>query len=957
MRCSTDTSADFYAFEGFRLSTDGTLLLRGGVVVPLAPKVLQTLLVLVQHAGSVVKKADLIETVWPDSFVEDTGLTRNISVLRQALGDEHQHLIATVARIGYRFAAAVQRVSEGAGASQQETKPSGTPFVGRSRELDALRGAFQHARDGQGGILALAGEPGIGKTSVADAFLRELGGACYIGTGRCSQRFAGAEPHVPILEALDELAAAPSVMDTLRRKAPTWSHVVKREPPQLDAGDGRKPGNQERLMRELTVFLDETSRQRPVVMFLDDLHWADVATVDVLSHLSARLSRSRTLLIVTYRPHELAQMHHPFARLRSELIARGHLREVPVSLLALDDVREYVQSTFGDAHVPGDLPAFVFRKTEGNPLFMTDLVRYLRETGVPPNGRLSATDVPDSLRGLIARMLQGLDPALPELLSIAAVQGYEFDSATLSAVGGRAAADVEDLLQSAEHVHAIVTFVGERELPDTTVSTAYRFVHVLYQDALYGSIALSRRIAWAQRIAEALVVSHAARVDAIAGQLAVLFETGRDFWQAARYFLMTSRNAARLFAFATAIELADRGLHCLRSVHGVDGLELSRRELELCFAKVLPLATLRGYGSEDVSILSDRVVQLGEKVGDPAATTAGHAATWWVRMVRGDCRPAKEAGARLIALATENRHDIWLINGHMHTMIACHHLGEFRDAAAHAEAVSVLAPRVPHHERCISILDPVVASLAESSRNSWITGRFAAASAACDRAMALASEVRHPDSHAFAWLFHAWLRGYRGDWRDALRSVDSGITIATEAGSVQTLAWNRCIRGWVLAHLGEMETGCSELAAGIEASKSIMGEVALPQFYVMMAEVLLLRKDFAGAEEWLVRARDVEEANDDRYFSAEIRRLSAACLAERGYTDAAVTMLLSAIDVASSQGASFFELRAALTLVEHDSVRGRAAVRSVMEDFPEPEPWPEVNAARRLLSERTSAGT
>jgi DNA-binding winged helix-turn-helix (wHTH) protein/tetratricopeptide (TPR) repeat protein len=948
-----ETSADFYRFGRFTLSGDGTLLLRDGVVVPLAPKVLQTLLVLVQRAGTVVKKADLIETVWPDSFVEDTGLTRNISLLRQALDDEDQRLITTVARIGYRFAGPVQHGSGVTSSPNRDERAGRQLIVGRSRELDALRGALESARAGRGGIVSLAGEPGIGKTTTADVFLHEVEVCCRIGTGRCSERFAGAEPHLPILEALDELTLEPLVMETLRRKAPTWSHVVGGGSSASGASDeapeSGATGSQERLMRELTIFLEETSRHQPVVIFLDDLQWADVATVDVLSHLAPRLPRMRTLVVVTYRLHELALTRHPFARLRSELIARGHLREVQLSLLALDDVREYVQSAFGTTDVPADLPAFVFRKTEGNPLFMTDLVRYVRETGIPVDGTLPAGDVPDSLRGLIERMLQGFDPELRHLLSIAAVQGYEFDSATLARVGGRAAADVEERLRSAEQVHAIVALIDERELPDGTVSSAYRFVHVLYQDALYGSIAPSRRIAWAQQIAEALVASHQGRTDAIAGQLAVLFETGREFWQAAQYFLITSRNAVRLFAFAPATELADRGLQCLQSAHGVDDLDRSRRELDLSFAKVVPLASLHGYASADVEELTHRVVRLGETVGDPAATAAGLAATWIVRMVRGDCRAAKEAGGRLIALAGETRNDILLINGHMETQIACHHLGEFREAAEHATAVLALAPRAPHPERCISVLDPVIASLAESARNLWITGRLSESFAECDRAVALGSEMRHPDSLAFAWIFHGWVRGYRGDWRTALRSADAGIAIASESGSVQTLAWNRCVRGWALAHLGEIEAGRLELAAGIEASRSIMGQIALPQFSAMMAEVLLLRNDVAGAEEWLTRAIDVENANDDRYFSAEIHRLLAICLASGGQTEAARAPLQKAIQVSRSQGARFFELRAALTLARHDPQQGHAAVRSVVASFPEPEPWPEVEAARRIL--------
>jgi len=907
--------------------------------------------VLVQHAGAVVRKAELIEQIWPDSFVEDTGLTRNISVLRQALGDEDQRLIVTVARIGYRFAGYVEEEHHTQTPAPRDDRGGRPLIVGRGRELEALRDAFESTRAGRGGILALAGEPGIGKTTVADTFLQGVSGFCRIGVGRCSERFAGAEPHLPILEALDDLTADRSVMETLRRKAPTWSHVVIPEPrpedPDAQPRESGAIGSPERLMRELTIFLEDTSRDHPVVMFIDDLQWADVPTVDFLSHLASRLPRMRVLIVVTYRQHELAQSGHPFRRLRGELIARGQLHEVQVSLLALDDVREYVQSAFGTAEMPPELPAVVFRKTEGNPLFMTDLVRYFRETGIRADSTAGG-DVPDSLRGLIERMLQGFDAALRQLLSIAAVQGYEFDSAILARVNGSAGADVEELLRTADQVHAVVTLVGESELPDGTVSLGYRFVHVLYQDALYASIAPSRRISWAQQIAEALVAVHAARTDIVAGQLAVLFETGRDFWQAAHYFLLTSRNAARLFAFATATELATRGLQCLASAQGVDERDGLRRELDLTFAKLVPHASLQGYGSAEVEQLARRVVQLGEKVGDPAATAAGLAATWIVRMVRGDCRAAKEAGERLAALATETGSDVLLINGHMQAQIACHHLGEFGEAAERAAAVQGIAPRVSHAERCITILDPVVGSLAESARNLWITGYLARALAECDRAVALGRELRHPDSLAFAWVFHGWIHGYRSDWPVTLAAVESGIAIAQQSGSVQTLAWNRCVRGWALAHVGELDAGVSELAAGIDASKAIMGQVALPQFSVMMAEVLLLRKDVAAAEDWLTRAIDVENANEDRYFSAEVHRLSAVCRAARGESNAARAELQKALDVSRSQGARFFELRAAMALTEHHRKEGLPVLCSVLAHFPEPEPWPEIQAAQRM---------
>jgi DNA-binding winged helix-turn-helix (wHTH) protein/tetratricopeptide (TPR) repeat protein len=961
-----------YVFDRFRLSADGTLLVRDGAAVPLAPKVLQTLLVLVEHAGEVVKKADLIQAVWPNSFVEETGLTRNISLLRQALDDDDQRFVVTVARIGYRFAGSVERCQRGAAPATREARGQRHQLiVGRDRELHALRNALEGARSGRGGLLAVTGEPGIGKTTIVDRFLQEVAGTCRIGTGRCSERLAGAESHLPILEALDELTADPAVREALRRTGRTWARYLAPEfdgqAPGLDASELGVATNPERLMRELTIFLEDTARHQPLVIFIDDLHWADLSTIDVLAHLAPRLGRMRLLLVVTYRQHELLQTKHPFARLRGDLIARRQLDEVQVSMLGLDAVREYVQSAFGNVPVTAELAALVLQKTEGNPLFMRDLVRYCQEEGLPAGARPPASDVPQSLRGLIDRTLQTLHPTTRQLLSIAAVQGYEFDSATVARVGGAAAADVEERLRSADEVHALVTLQREHELPDGTFSLMYRFVHVLYQNALYGSIAPTRRIGWARQIAEALSVSHASVTDTIAAQLAVLFETGREFWQASYYFLVTARNALRLFAFAQSSELASRGLHCLQSMGSAERRDRSQRELDLTFARLVPLATLQGYASAEVAQLTQRVLELAEELGDRTAAAAALSATWIVCMVRGECLAAKEAGTRLASIARVANNDVLLINANMHAQIACHHLGEFQEAQEYAAEVRALAPRAcpaeritsildpvvaPRAcpaERITSILDPVVASLAESSRNRWITGYLARSLADCNAGVALGRELRHPDSLAFAWVFHAWIHGYRGDWMTCIASAETGMAIAREAGSVQTLAWNRCVRGWALAHVGEFETGLSELSAGIDASKAIFGQIALPQFIAMMAEVLLLRTQPAAAEAWLMRAIDFQNSHDDRYFAAEVYRLAAVCLAARGETEGARSHLDKALDISQSQGATLFELRAALTIAEFGVHDAHAAVRAVMARFPEPENWPEIQTARRIL--------
>jgi len=703
-------------------------------------------------------------------------------------------------------------------------------------------------------------------------------------------------------------------------------------------------------MRELTVFLEDAARTKPVIVVIEDLHWADGATIDVLAHLAPRLAHMRVLVLVTYRHREMQVSQHPFAQLRGELIARGHLDEVAVSFLELGDVRDYLRLAFGDFPTRADVASLVFQRSEGNPLFMVEVVRYLRqEAKLPALTPGLARDVPNSLQGLIDRMLQGLEPATYRLLSIAAVQGHEFDSATLARVSGTNASEVEERLRNADRVHALVRFSHEDESADDGLSLVYRFAHVLYQDALVGHLPPSRRVEWARQIAEALMLQHAGRTESIAGSLALLFETGREFWKASDFFLLTSRHAARLFAYRSASELASRGLQCLKSARPVDDRERSRRELDLTSARLVPLASIQGYGIPEVEQLTERLMALAEELGDVPAHAAALGATWLVRMVRGECVAAKNAGVRLAKLAEDVNDDVLLINGHMNAQIACHHMGLFGEASEYAARVMALADHVPHPDRCISALDPVVASLAESSRNCWMTGYLARALTDCERAVTIGKTLRQPDSLAFAWLFHAWMHGYRGDWTTCLASAETGIKIASESGSVQTLAWNQGVRGWARAHVRDLESGRLELSAAIDASKAIMGQVALPQFSAMMAEVLLLGDDVTAAEEWLTQATAIEDSNDDRNFAAEVQRLSAVCRAKRGAIDDACIGLRKAIDVARSQGASTFELKAALDLATLDPREGQKAMRSALEAIPEQEPWPEVEAARQAL--------
>jgi tetratricopeptide (TPR) repeat protein len=457
--------------------------------------------------------------------------------------------------------------------------PARQHIVGRAKPLAELRSAFEIAAAGRGLMVCIAGEPGIGKTTLVEEFLADLAthrGGCRVARGRCSERLAGTEAYLPLLEALESLLHGPagdSIARSMKLIAPTW--YVQIAP--LAAEDSSfsrvladaKAASQERMKRELVAFLQGISGNIPLVIFFDDLHWADVSTVDLLSYLGSKCVSTRLLLVGTYRPSELPAKH-PFVQVKLEMQSHGVCREISLGFLTRDDIELYLALEFPENRFSPTLAAVIHAKTEGNPLFMADLVRYLCDRGViaEDQGRwvlaLSVPDLehdlPESVRSMIQRKIDRLSDADRRFLSAASVQGCEFDAAVVAKVLQADPAEVEEHLDTLDKVHSFVKLLSEREFSDATLTLRYGFVHSLYQDALYGALTATRKASLSLRVAQALLGFYGERSTEIAAELALLFETGRDFGQASDYFTMAAKNAVAVYASQEAIGLLQRAI-------------------------------------------------------------------------------------------------------------------------------------------------------------------------------------------------------------------------------------------------------------------------------------------------------------------------------------------------------------------------------------------------------------
>ena len=388
-------------------------------------------------------------------------------------------------------------------------------LVGRESEMADLLHEFDRAKRGKGRLIAISAEAGMGKTTLMDAFLRHLeesGEAVRIGRGRCSERLAGTEAYLPVLELLDSLQhneQLGSLSRLIRALAPSW-YVQIIPSSENDSSAARLAaettgGSQERLKREISALIEEVSRMQPVVLCLDDMHWADPSTTDLISYLARRLESTRLLIVTTSRPSELAQGRHPFLPTKLDLMSRGLCREIVPSYLDVQAIERYVALQFPEHGFPSGFASLIHERTEGSPLFMADVLRDLRRRQLvrQQDGRwviaedlLTLEDeLPRSVMSLIQRKLEALDDADRRLLTAASVQGLDFDSAIVARALGQEEHDVEDRLDRLEREHALVRFVDEYECPDRSLTLRYRFAHHVYHHAFHEAVRVTRRAA------------------------------------------------------------------------------------------------------------------------------------------------------------------------------------------------------------------------------------------------------------------------------------------------------------------------------------------------------------------------------------------------------------------------------------------------------------------------------
>jgi predicted ATPase len=823
--------------------------------------------------------------------------------------------------------------------------------VGRDAERAQVRRAYEKVREGQSRILTVLGEPGIGKTSLVEDFLADLLQAPdqpILARGRCSERLAGAEAYLPILEALEHLlhrsswSTAHSLMKTV---APTWyvqvAHVAASQSSIARVREEAPAASQERMKRELGALLQDMSRLRPLVLFLDDLHWADVSTIDLLNYLAGRFDSMRLLVVATYRPADMALAQHPFLSVREELRAHGVLEEIPLGFLERKDVERYLAVHFPHHRFPPAVAEIIHARTDGSPLFMADLVRYLRDAGciVQADGAWvlarpvaeALKELPESIRGMIARKIERLDEEDRKLLLAASVQGHEFESAVVSEALDLEPADVEDRLDALERVHVFVKRVKEHELPDLTLSLQYQFVHVLYQNAFYQSLQLTRRVSLSGRVARSLLRHHGEDRAGIAGRLGALFEAAREFGASAQFFLEGARRAVGLFAFREALSLAERGIAALRGLP--DGPERKQHELGLQMVRGLALRMMKGWANPALEPVFARARELCHQLEDPPALFPVLWAITLYHAIRGDLREYRRRADELMQDAERSGDPAFLMGAHHLAGVCLEFEGNIAESSRILDRGREL--HVPSEHLAYTAmygLDPGMIARAMSSRPLWILGYPDRAQQRAEETLQLARSQRQPMTLVFALLVAQGVHLVRGEAAEALAMGDEVIALCREYELPQEREWSRSFQGAALALLGRLDEGIDQLSDSLAVQQAIGAGLVRSAFLAVLADLLR----FAGrVEEGLGAVDDgfahAERAGEGGYL-AELHRARAELLRVSGDDAAAEASFLAALAYAGGQQARAFELRAATGLAQLLIASGRGAeARAVLE--------------------------
>src|SRR6266850_1658300 len=891
-------------FRSFRLDPANQCLWRGEKRVPITPKAFDVLRYLVEHPGRLVTQDEILEALWPETYVNPELIKKYILGIRKVLGDRHDQpiFIETLPRRGYQF---VAPVSEDVVADLQDLSPHPTSrMVGREDALDALHIALKKALRSQRQVIFVAGEPGIGKTTLVDSFHQRAShqGNVRTARGQCVEGFGGKEPYYPMLEAIGQLTRTPDadpVVQTLAKRAPTWliqfPSLVKAE--QREALQREILGaTRERMVREICEALEWLSSETPLVLIIEDLHWVDPSTLDLLSALARRREPAKLMLVCTYRPVDVILSNSGLKALKQDLQVHNLCTEIALERLPEPAIAEYLGTEFPDASLPSAMSNLVHRHSGGNPLFMVAIIQDLVKRGLiaQEDGHWKLTTsletidpgVPQSLQQMLEVQFERLTATEQRALEAGSVVGEHFSAWTIATALDEKPDHLEDVCDELAARQQIIKSVGSQELPNGVLSAHFEFRHSLYRQAIYRRLSSGKRSRLHHAVAERLRALSGPGRRELASEIAFHFENGREYEPATRFLILAAENAAARFAYRDCIQVLQHALQLVARIESAAAAELEVQVLEFigdahyalgampesaaAYQSAACRAAAAGLKAAQVRALSCMVWPFGLIDPDRGIAAVNQA----VEVTRDIQNSILFARTQMLAAGSRLLYDCWREEDALLCASAYKQLKELGDTETlpfhntmsayvqalqgnYLEALEMFEKGIPKLNQPTSLMEHFSA-LGGKTMVLLRVGRLGEVLEIVRDARALAEKNGNDP-----WLFNfreAWLRMLALDFEGSARACDSILRMKTPypTGQPQTIA--RIARGYAAIAGGFTDIDRGQYGHAIELFSQVRDPETTPKFFLHWMWRMIA---WLGISEAWLQSKNIEKATLD----------------------------------------------------------------------------------------------
>jgi DNA-binding SARP family transcriptional activator len=789
--------------------------------------------------------------------------------------------------------------------SESEAESRGA-FVGRESELAELLAGLDAAIAGRGRLFVISGEPGIGKSRLADEVVRAARArGARILSGRCWES-GGAPAYWPWVQSLRTYVRE-SEPDLLRAQLGAGAvHLAQilpelrellpglAQPTSVDAEGARF-----RLFDATGEFFRNASAHRPIVLVLDDLHAADAPSLVLLQFLARELGSTRVLVVAACRDVDPV----PGEPLTAMLVDVGReplTRRLSLGGLTAADVLEYVEQT-APTIASQELSTALYEETEGNPLFVGETVRLLSLEGfrVGPGGKLRL-NIPHNVREVIGRRFTHLSEECNRVLLLASVLGREFALGPLAKMAGVTFDELLDRLAEASTARVVSDIPGE---PDRL-----RFSHVLIRDTLYDRLTAARRVQLHRLAAEVLEELYGNSFEGHREETPQNILALAQHWleagvptRAISYYRHGAELALRVFAYYEAQEALTRAVELVQQQP--EGSSRDEEELDLR----IMLGTARGWGSPDHVEARDLSKKLGRDLSPPILRGLALNA-----VLRFELADAREHGVALLAAAEREEDPMLVVEASYVLGVTSFWEGKLDESRRHFEdAIAQYSPERSATHIALYSQDPKVVCLSRLAWTHWFLGNHDLALATRDSALALADELGHPFSRCYATLYAAIVSQELGDDRAEARMVETTETLATDERFPLLQTWAQLLRHWSLAREGDRNAieSMTTTIAGLEETRQAP---LLSYFYSLLVRAHLVAGDHVQGLEVVTKALAESERTGARYLDSELYRLRAELLVASGAAAVDISTAFElARELARSQGATALEARVA----------------------------------------------